>query len=335
MSRVPEQPVVQAYLDALRGELAGQLGGADIERIVEEVAGHLCEAIDDAGARSERDIAAVVARFGHTSEVGLAYRKTGVRAIEAKDEPGTQAGHTTSRANYLPTRSASRPHVMDLINLGHILRGLARKPAFTLVTIATLAIGIGANAVILSVVNGILLQPLPFPNADRLVRVYHDAPGLNVGMDDIGLSFRTYFFFKDSGVLEDLAIYQVGARNLSGGDEPQRIVSVSVSHSFFDTLGVPPAMGRTFNLDDEAEGATPVVILSDELWRSNFGGREDVLGETVLMDGESVEIVGVMPPRLNFPQRDMGLFEPITLDPNAPGQLGSLGTNSVGRPPPG
>ncbi len=338
MNTMPRHPVVlREYLEALRDELKVQFRAADIDRIVEEVETHLWAAIDDAGAGPEHDIAAVITRFGSTAEVGLAYRESGVRVIDAAAE-ASGATDSAARTNPLtnpPTRSASRPHIMDLINLGHIFRSLARRPAFTFVTVATLALGIGATAVILSVVNGVLLQPLPFPDADRLVRVYHDAPGLNLGTDDIGLSFRTYFFFKDSGVLEDLAIYQVGAGNLSGGDEPQRIVSISISHSFFDTLGVPPAMGRTFNPDDEAEGAQPVVILSDELWRSNFGARQDVLGETVLMDSESVEIVGVMPPGLNFPPTEAGLYEPMTLNPNAPSQLGSLGTNSVGRLFPG
>ena len=195
---------------------------------------------------------------------------------------------------------------------------------------ATLALGIGANAVILSVVNGVLLQPLPYPDADRLVRVFHSAPGLNLPQTDIGLSIATYFFFQDSGVVEELALYQIGAGNLSGGDEPQRVVSVSISHSLFDTLGVPPALGRTFNVDDEADGATPVVILSDNLWRSNFGARADVIGETVSMDGETVEIVGVMPPGITFPTSDAGLYEPMTLVREAQ-TLGSLGTSSVAR----
>ena len=219
---------------------------------------------------------------------------------------------------------------MDLINLGHIFRNLIRKPSFTLVTVVTLALGIGANAVILSVVNGVLLQPLPFPDADRLVRVYHSAPGLNLGIDDIGLSVTSYFFFKDSGVLADLAIFNQGNANLSGGDKPQRVESVSVSHSFFDTLGVPPSMGRTFNLDDEALGAPPVIILSNALWHGNFGARPDVIGEKVLIDGEQVEIVGVMPESLEFPDSDPRLYEPMPLDREAR-LLGSLGTASIGR----
>lgn len=222
---------------------------------------------------------------------------------------------------------------MELFDLRHIFRGLARKPGFAFVTIGTLALGIGANAVILSVVNGVLWQPLPFPDADRLVRIYHTAPVL-IEMDDIGLSQTTYFFFRDAGVLEDLAIYNQGTANLSGGDEPQRVDSLSVSHSFFDTLGVPPLLGRTFNEDDEAPDAAEVVILSEGLWQSNFGGREDILGESVLIDSVSAEVVGVMPASLTFPSPGTGLYEPMTLSREAR-TLGSLGTDSVGRMPAG
>jgi len=222
---------------------------------------------------------------------------------------------------------------MDLINIRHIFRNLIRKPGFTVVTVMTLALGIAANAVILSVVNGVLWQPLPFPNADRLVRVFHSAPVL-LEVDDIGLSLSTYFYFRDQDILEDLAIYNQGTVNISGGEEPQRVDSLSVSHSFFDTLGVPPLLGRTFNEDDEVPDAPDVVILSEGLWQANFGGRQDVLGESVLIDSVSAEIVGVMPASLTFPRPNTGLYEPMTLNREVRA-LGSLGTNSVGRMPAG
>lgn len=220
------------------------------------------------------------------------------------------------------------------LDLRQILRNLARYPGFTVVTIVTLALAIGANTVIFSVVNSVLLQPLPLPGADRLVRIYHSAPGLNIGMDDIGLADTTYFFFRESGVLEDLAIFQQGAANLSGGDAPERVDSLSVSHSFFATLGVPPALGRTFSPEEELPDASPVVILSDGLWRRNFGARADVIGETVLVDGVSAEIVGVVPPGVSFPDPTVELYEPMDLNPEQT-QLGALGTASVGRMPPG
>jgi len=220
------------------------------------------------------------------------------------------------------------------LDIRQVVRNLIRHPGFAIVTVVTLALGIGANTVIFSVVNSVLLQPLPFPDADRLVRVYHSAPGLNIGMDDIGLADATYFFFRDSGVLEDLAVYNEGAANLSGGDTPERVDSLSASHSLFATLGVPPTLGRPFAPEDELPDAPPVVILSDGLWRRNFGARTDVIGETVQIDGVSAEIVGVMPPGLVFPRPDIELYEPMDLDPEVT-QLGSLGTDSVGKLPPG
>ena len=326
---------IERYLDDLRDELKVQFRSADIARVTEEVESHLFAAIDDAGAETDEEIATVVAAFGSPTEVGLAYRETGVRFITADAAAGS--GGRLGSPDPLkgpPSARASSLNLTDLMNISQIFRNLVRNPGFAVVTIATLALGIAANAVILSVVNGVLLKPLPFPNADRLVRIYHSAPGLNVDMDGIGLSQSSYFYFRDAGVLEDLAIYNTGAANLSGGDDPQRVESVSVSHSFFDTLGVPPLMGRTFNESDEDPEAPAVVILSESLWRSNFGGRTDVIGETVLIDSESAEIVGVMPANLTFPERSTSLYEPMNLSRETRA-LGSLGIDSVGRLPSG
>jgi len=286
---------VERYLNDLRGELKVQFRAVDIDRIVEEAASHLFAAIDDAGAETEADVTAVVSRFGSAAEVGRAYRKSGIRAID-HDAAGTSVGRDGSPNRLIRPSSANAPrfNLVDLMNLSQILRNLIRKPGFAAVTIATLSLGIAANAVILSVVNGVLLKPLPFPDADRLVRVYHSAPVL-LDMPDIGLSRTTYFYFRDSGVLEDL--------------------------------------GRTFNESDEELDAPKVILLSEPLWRSSFGARTDVVGETVSMDAETAEIVGVMP-EISFPERNTGIFEVMTLVREAR-TLGSLGTDSVGRMPPG
>jgi len=322
---------VERYLEALRDELIVQFRADDIARILEEVEGHLLATIEDAGAQTSADVAAVIARFGPPARVGTAYRNTGIRGLDAS--PATDDRRLACAFPLTPRTTASRIYPSDLMNIGQILRNLARNPAFAAVTIATLALGIAANAVILSVVNGVLLRPLPFPNADRLIRVYHDAPGLNLDIDDIGLSRTTFFHFREAGVLDDLAIYNGGAANLSGGEEPRRVNSVSVSHSFFDTLGVPPLLGRTFNESDEQPDAPEVVILSEALWRSSFGARTDVVGETVIKDSQSAEIIGVMP-TINFPDPEVGIWEVMTL-PRTPGFLGALGTDSVGRVPSG
>jgi len=323
---------VETYLEELRAALGVQFRSTDADRIVEEVESHLLAAIDDARAETDADVAALVAAFGSPAEVGLAYRKTGISVIDNGDASAGGA----RRNNLLvspPTTRASRLRIADLMNLSQIFRNLVRNPGFAVVTIATLALGIAANAVIFSVVNGILLKPLPFPDADRLVRVYHSAPAL-LDMPDIGLSQTTYWYFRDTGVLEDLAIYNQGAGNLSGGDEPQRVESLSVSHSFFGVLGIPPLLGRTFNETDEDPEAPEVIILSESLWRTNFGARADVIGETVSMDSETVEIVGVMPNSVTFPEPWTGLYEPMTLSREFR-MLGSLGVSSVGRMPPG
>jgi predicted permease len=217
--------------------------------------------------------------------------------------------------------------------MSQALRNLARRPGFTLVTVFTLALGIGATSVIFGVVDSVLLQPLPFPESEDLVRVHHTAPGLGI-IDDLGLSDATYFYLRDSGMLEDLALYDEGAVNLSGDDSPSRVPVAWVSHSFFSLLRVPPVAGRAFLEEDERPGAPPVVILGEGVWRQRFAGNLGALGESVLLDGVAHEIVGVAPASLHFPDRDTQLWLPRRLDP-AGTNIGHLGIDAVGRMRPG
>lgn len=213
--------------------------------------------------------------------------------------------------------------------MSQVLRNLARRPGFTVVTVLTLALGIGANSVMFGLVDSVLLQPLPFPESEDLVRVHHVAPGLNI-IDDIGLSDATYFYLRDSGELQDLALYDEGTVNVAGDDAPSRVSSARVSHSFFSVLRTPPVAGRAFLEDDERPGAPPVVILVEGLWRQRFAGNLEALGETVLIDGVAHEIVGVAPAGLHFPDRDTQLWLPRQLDP-ASTNIGHLGIDAVGR----
>ena len=190
------------------------------------------------------------------------------------------------------------------------LRGLARTPGFTAVVLLTLGLGIGANAAIFSVVNGVLLQPLPFPNPDRVVDLRHAEPYWNVSEPE----FRDYR--RDLRGLETLAAYTDYGANLEGGEEPVRILGVRVSDGFFKVLGVNPLLGRTFAPDEEkpAQAPSPVVVLSEGAWRSYFGGDKNILTREIRLNGVPRRVIGVMPASFSFPEPNTAVWLPLRLN---------------------
>jgi putative ABC transport system permease protein len=214
-----------------------------------------------------------------------------------------------------------------------ILRRLLRTPGFTAIAIVTLGAGIGANAAIFSLVNGVLLRPLPYPQADRLVQVQHDAPGLE--LRDMGVSKPLYLRYRDQAEsFTGIGIYDDREVTITGDDRPQRLRAASITGSAFDVLGVAPLMGRAFHDDDSVPGAAPLVILAESLWRSRFGGDPRVLGRVVEVDGTSREVVGVMPGSFHFPVPETEVWLPRPLDPTSL-QLGAFQERAVARLAPG
>ena len=204
------------------------------------------------------------------------------------------------------------------------------SPGFTLVSLATLAIGIGANVAIFTVVNAVLLRPLPMPDSERLVLLRHAAPGLTQ-LDELPLSDALYFLYAaESRTLEGVAAYQGGQASFTGADNPQRVQAASVTASFFDVMRTPPQLGRTFTPEDDRPGAAPVVVLSDGLWRGRFGGDPGIAGRAVDIDGARVEVVGVLPPGFSFAQPEVELWRPLQLDRDST-QLGAFGIAGVAR----
>ncbi|MEE8522460.1 MAG: ABC transporter permease [Thermoanaerobaculia bacterium] len=210
-----------------------------------------------------------------------------------------------------------------------VFRKLSRSPLFTLVSLFTLAVGIGANAAIFSVVNAVLLRPLPYPDSQRLVGVWHTAPGL--GLPEFEQSDATYLLYRGhSRVLDDLTIYQETTVNVLHGEAPERLTSAAASASLFSVLGVPPALGRGFMEAEERPGAEPVVVLSHQLWKQSFGADGGILGQTLRVDGVARNIVGVMPAGFHFPSTETQLWLPLTIDPTAT-QVGNFNYTAVGR----
>jgi predicted permease len=204
-------------------------------------------------------------------------------------------------------------------DLRYAARLLLSKPGFTLVAVLTLALGVGATTAIFSVVNAVLLRPLPYPEADRLVYVGQQYRGELNGSGEP----KFLFWRGQSRSFEALACYsQYGGAgsNLAGGREAEHVRGVRVSEDFFRVLGVYPMLGRAFTHEEDTPGGAGVVILSDGLWQRGFGGDRGILGKTVTLDDKPVTVVGVMPPQFRF---DADLFVPMraregnNVDPNA------------------
>ena len=209
-------------------------------------------------------------------------------------------------------------------------RRAAANPGFTLVALATLAVGVGANVALFTVVNAVLLRPLPLPDSERLVLLRHAAPGL-ARLAELPLSDALYFLYADeSRTLDGVAAVRERRASFTDADDPQRVRAAGVSASFFDVLRTPPRLGRAFTAEDDRPGAAPVAVLSDGLWRSRFGADPGVLGRVVDLDGARVEIVGVMPPGFRFSRPPAELWRPLRLD-RGDAQLGNFGIRGVAR----
>ena len=197
-----------------------------------------------------------------------------------------------------------------------LLRRLAASPSFTSISVLTLAIGISANLAIFTIVNAVLLRPLPLPDADRLIILTHNAPGM-VQLDELPMSDALYFLYaREVRTLDGVALVSEHQASFTGAENTQRVESAFVTPSFFEVVRTPPRLGRVFTAEDGRPGAPPVTVLSDGLWQARFGGDTGVIGRVVEIDGDRVEIVGVMPATLTFPTPETQLWQPHHLDEN-------------------
>jgi len=183
------------------------------------------------------------------------------------------------------------------------IRTLKKQPAFTCVVVLTLALGIGVNTAIFSVVNAVLLRPLPFPHSDQLVTVTMANPRL--GGDNMPLSVADFLDWRaQNQVFQDLAAYTDNWFSLTGDGEPQRLKGVWVTAGFFSTLGAAPLFGRTFSAGEDAADREPLVILSQRTWQQSFGSDPQIVGKAITLNGRSRTVVGVMPHSFTFPSAD-------------------------------
>ena len=213
------------------------------------------------------------------------------------------------------------------------LRMLLKNPGFTVVVVATLALGIGANVALFSVVNGVLLNPLPFPQADQLVTLDQSKPNFETGAIPYP-NFRDWQ--KENQTFSAMAISRGYGFSLIGTGETERINARFVSADFFSVLGVKPALGRTFLSGEDENGAAPVALISENLWQRKFGAAPDVLQKGITLDDKSYAIVGVIPASLKL-FRDVDVYVPIGQwsNPGLRNRGVALGLHGIGRLKPG
>jgi putative ABC transport system permease protein len=247
-----------------------------------------------ARARSERDFATEI-----ESHLQL-HVDDNIRSGMTPDEARRRA--LIALGGIEQTKEAHRdrrgvPMIETLIrDLRHAARGLIKTPSFTLAAIVILGLGIGVNTAIFTVVNAIVLRPLPFPDADRIMRVWHTPPPLFAGQSIFPLSPANFLDWQaQNQVFERMAIYRGTRRTITGRGEPDTVIGGRISSDVFPILGIAPILGHAFTADDDRAGGPPSVILSESTWRTRFGAEPSIVGQTVMLDGTPHTVIGVAP----------------------------------------
>src|SRR6185369_6424949 len=192
-------------------------------------------------------------------------------------------------------------------DLVYAIRTWLKSPVVTVIAMLAMALGIGANTAVFSIVNAILLRPLPYPAAERLVRVWESEPEL----DKAPIAPADFLDWRQQNQsFEQLAAFRSQSFNFTEGQEPERIRGARVSANFFSLLGIQPALGRSFTEEEDQPQRNKVLVLSDELWRRRFGSDPNIVGKTTLVNDQSYQIVGVMPRGATFPTKQAEVFTP-------------------------
>ena len=281
--------------------------------------------------QADQDIADEVDDF--FAEVKADFEARGLTAEDATRATRLALGSSTALREEM--RSSGWESILDGIlgDLKYSLRRLRNTPGFTLVSIGTLALGLGATSAIFSVINGVLLKPLPYTHPEQLVAVWMTAPGVKIA--DLNMAPSVYFTMCDEErAFQAVSTFATGSTTVAGQTHPEEAQAVFATHELLPILGVKPQLGRLFAaVDDDPKGAR-TVMLSDGYWRSHYGGDRSVLGRQLLIEGNTVSIIGVLPPAFQFMDQKAGLLIPLRFD-RAKTNLGVFSYLGVGRLKPG
>jgi len=216
----------------------------------------------------------------------------------------------------------------------YAVRSLSKARQYALAAMLTLALAVAANIVVFTVVNSVLLQPLPYASAERLVILNQTAQGL--GYPEFGISPGLYYQYREnSPLIEQGALYTEQTANLTEGDaSPERVNSLASTHTLFSLLGRTPVLGRTFTAEEDQPEGSMVVVLSHALWLRRYGGDASIIGQSIRVDGVDREVIGVMPPEFSFPGPDQAIYLPLGID-LATSAPGNFAFNAVARLRPG
>ncbi|HMD33736.1 MAG TPA: ABC transporter permease [Vicinamibacterales bacterium] len=214
-----------------------------------------------------------------------------------------------------------------------ILRRLWQFPAFTSVAVLTLGIGIGANAAVFSIVDGVLLKPLPYFNADELIAISHDALGLNL-KNSGSAAFLTFTYVDQARTFDRIGLWRTSTSSVTGVGDPEEVRTIEVTEGAIRALGIAARLGRTFTPEDDAPGSPESVILMAGYWRTKFGADPNVIGKRIVLDGRARNIIGVMPDSFSFLDRPATMILPVRLDRQQT-RLGGFNFQSIARLKPG
>jgi putative ABC transport system permease protein len=287
-------------------EIRRRLAPLDLEptreaEIAEEIAQHLDDRYDELRAGGLADDAARRAALAELREHELLSAE--LHGVERPAAPAAPLGARGGRG-----WASALAH-----DLRYAARALRGAPGYTAIALVTLGLAIGACTLIFSAVNGVLLRPLPFRDPGRLIAFYGTAP--EKGLPELVFpEALVHAFGERSRAVESLAAYGSAGFNLTGVGEPERVEGAPVSRDFFRVLGVAPRLGRTFAAGEDVRGASPVVVVSDALWRRRLGADPKAVGRTIELNGERATVVGVMPPGFGYPGRS-DVWSPLPIDP--------------------
>jgi len=214
-------------------------------------------------------------------------------------------------------------------DLRYSLRCLRKQPAFTIVAVLTLAVGIGANTAIFSVVNALLVKPLAFPHLERVVALWDKVPSRGVERNEVTVA--NYLDWQaQNKTFAQLGIYRWWSANLTGAESPERVQGFQVSTNFLDVVGVSPLLGRGFSSEEKQPGKDAVALITYSLWQRRFGGDANIIGKTIATNGNQRIVIGVMPQGFNYP-KGAEIYAPLAFTPELAGSRGSHAYLGIGR----
>jgi predicted permease len=287
-------------------------------------------------AKAERELGAEMA--AHVSLAAEEHARNGMSSEEAMRQALIGLGGV-EQTRELVRDQRRLPFVETLLqDLGFAMRMLRKSPGFALVAVLTLAIGIGANTALFSVVNGVLLNPLPYPQPDRLVALYTHA----YQFDNASISYPNFLdWSRQNHSFSSLASFRGENFTLTGMGEPERLSANRVSASFFPVLGVNPILGRNFDQKEDQLGAAPVALITEGLWKRKFGSAPDIVGKSIRLDSNLYTVIGVIPATFHYENNnyrpDAEVFVPIGQwnNPLFRDRRTGMGMDAVGRLKPG